>query len=363
MELGDFKVLVDLLPKSRATAEPIAVIASRLPRGSKRTNRRWLYRQLESLYQSEGEGTKQNIIKELVRYEYRLNDRTERYAMHFYLDVQRLNALFMTDSVQLNLQVAQGALSPALREDPAFAIGQLAEMADQSLRKKPGAHSLARHVRIVPDNVYRLPADIAPAVLGPIIQALQKKRKLDFTYRSRAGRESTKSIEPCGLIIKDASIYVVGLEGGRPEPSASYAVHRMVRARVSAQNAVRSNDFNLDAWLEKTGNLSHPKDVDQEFTLELRVHNDAKFHFRERPLGPDQRLERDPENPDWWLLRVKAKHWHALCAFLVSFGPNVEVLAPTYVRAEVADWVARMANHYAVAKGSDNSSELDGGSS
>ena len=275
---------------------------------------------------------------------------TER-EHRYYLPPARVANWFMTEEAALDLQLTQQVLGRAFGARGKSNQKKLADMADQITAASPETKRIRDRLRIVPDGIGRLPARIEPKSLQTAIAAIGKDRKLTFVYTNPAGKVSNQAVSPLGLVAKDGTIYLVAAKGLGDTPR-HYAMQRMSNSEIHFQPSQGRADFDLDRHIRESHQFSHSLDADAPpITLNMRVSPEAIFHFRERPLSADQAIT-DPTSVDgWYTVTAKVPHTLLLVPFLVSMGPNVEVLMPVNLRSKVAQWLRDAGKHYLQAGG------------
>ena len=122
----------------------------------------------------------------------------------------------------------------------------------------------------------------------------------------------------------------------------SRALHRIERASVTDKRRRVPKGFDLDAWLDG-GNLGYLVD-EKPLSLVLRFHKDAAVTVLETPLCADQKLREEPDG--WTRVEARVPDTRVLRAWLRSFGPLVEVVAPKALRAEFAAAAEELALRY-----------------
>jgi|GEM_PF-5468349 len=339
MDLESFAEVLALFPKSPGTAKTAAEIAKEWELGSTPQARlKKVHRCIRELSPQEdeaddGEDFGSNDIRDFVR-KLPPADRADRKSTRVYLDMNAVADFFMTDAVALQLLLGRSAINQALLSDPALQSGDVERLARRNLRKAKGdAGALAGKVRVVADGPPRLAAAVDPEVLRCVIMAMSKRHRLSFAYRSSGGNVSYRTVSPLGLCAKDGALYLIGLEGARSQPGQAMALHRMRNPKLT-DHKFDPGMFDIDEYLEQTGNLSHPQgDPDSKILLELRVHPSAIWHFQERPIGgPHQVITHPAEPGGWYRLTVETGNYYQWRPFLASFGPNIELLSPPELR-------------------------------
>src|SRR5690606_28905580 len=70
--------------------------------------------------------------------------------------------------------------------------------------KQEGLPSWGDKVRATPRGQPLLAPQVSSAVLSAVYDALLEERRLEVRYKNRAGKESTGTINPLGLVFRDA---------------------------------------------------------------------------------------------------------------------------------------------------------------
>ena len=82
------------------------------------------------------------------------------------------------------------------------------------------------------------------------------------------------------------------------------------------------------------------------FEKRLKVAQKTMFHFQERPLCVDQRIEPCGEDSGWSIVTAQIPITILLKPFLLSLGSGVEVLEPASLRHTMQTWIAETARLY-----------------
>lgn len=265
----------------------------------------------------------------------------------FYLQTDRVANWFMTEAAALDLQLAQQVYASTLGRGDASNAQQLADLTEKVIEASPETKRLRDRLRIVPDGIGRLPADIDPAALRETIAAISMRRQIEFIYADSTSRkQAQKRLTPLGLVAKDGTVYLVAIDGLSDAPR-HYAMQRMSSVTATHRPVQDRPEFNLGRYVQETHQFSHVLDHQQApVTLKLRVDEATIFHFRERPLAEKQGIK---PVKDGYIVTAKIPKTFLLRPFLASMGPGIEVLEPADVRKELADWVQGMWTHYAPA--------------
>lgn len=288
--------------------------------------------------------------------------KTVKQPSKYYLALPQVAGRLITQEVASELSLARRVfdqvLDPALSPEGAEMLGA----ARQVLTESKEAQRLLTGVRILPHGgVGRLAAHFDREARVEAMKALSQGRQLEFHYkvdhRNPDGRIVRLQVSPLGLVGKDGQVYVVGVQGLSDEPKP-YALHRMSQVACRHEPAVQRPKFNLDDFIDRTHQFSHPEQAGAPpVELVLRVHKDAIYHFRERPLTAEQSGTHTEYEAGWYLVKAHVPVTTQLVPFLVSMGPWVEVMGPPAVRERVRQWVTAMAALYAADLVPDSTAE------
>lgn len=182
-------------------------------------------------------------------------------------------------------------------------------------------------------------AEAIPAL--PILQqAIWQEHKICFTY-SRGETPVERIAAPLGLVAKGSTWYLVAMVEGQ---SRSYRVSRIQSVRIMEEAYVRPPDFDLAAFWTQSS---------RDFTSTLRWYQATVRATPEvvpRIYGSSRlfRIEQtDAIDQDGWLtFHFGFDTPYEACAYILSFGDQVEVLEPAELRAEIIQQAARVLEHY-----------------
>jgi len=178
-----------------------------------------------------------------------------------------------------------------------------------------------------------------PALVDVLESAVVARRKVDLTYTSRAHEQSTRSVDPWGLVDKDDVWYLVaGTERGQ----RTFRVDRMEDVLVTDVVAERPRDLELAAvWatvVEKIearrGRVSATVMVPARLTPVLRTHFGR--HCVVLSTSADGRAR----------VRLAAHTPRSIAEQLAGWGDTVDVIEPTSVQTELARIGAELVARY-----------------
>lgn len=265
----------------------------------------------------------------------------------YYLRLSEMANWFMTEEAALFQLLSLQVLQSTFGETATAVIDRQVEAAEHLTQEQIRTKRLRERVRIVPDGVGRLRAKISKEVLGRVMDALAGDQKLSIEYLSARGNLSNLELNPLGLVAKDGTLYLLAVKG-LSDPLIHYALQRVRSATVRPLSSQGRPQFKLDEYIRQTHQLSHALDqsIPPQF-VKLRVHRNSLYHFEERPLSENQEIHTSNPPEMWSIVTAMIPLTFMLRPFLISLGPNVEVLEPESLRNDVAIWAKGMAAHYA----------------
>lgn len=184
--------------------------------------------------------------------------------------------------------------------------------------------------------------------LRTLAAAVRDGRQLRIGYR-RGGQEpeTTRVIEPLGLVNKAGAWYLVASGEARAGEPAVFRAGRVASAQVLPGAVARPPGFDLAAFWERwsasfTGGL--PK-----VEVRLRASAAALAAFPEifgDPVRPVLAAAPPPDAAGFTEVRLTFEHEMAAAARLAGFGGEVEVLSPAAVRARLVATARELLERY-----------------
>ncbi|GGW61934.1 helix-turn-helix transcriptional regulator [Streptomyces caelestis] len=182
--------------------------------------------------------------------------------------------------------------------------------------------------------------------LAAVTDAVWRQHRIRVRYRRwKAPQEVTRTLEPYGLVLKSGRWYLVA---GRPEPVRTYRVSQILRIQVLQDHFERPPGFDLAAHWH-----SYLADFDAR-----RHQGDAVVRLSPQILKqlPDlmepavARAARDsagPPGPDGRVqVVIPTESVEHAVGMLLRLGAEAEVVAPTELRAQMAQTIATLADTY-----------------
>jgi predicted DNA-binding transcriptional regulator YafY len=165
--------------------------------------------------------------------------------------------------------------------------------------------------------------------LTELAEAVWRDRRVRLRY-VREGRESTRDVDPVGLVLAAGDWYLVAFRHGQRR---TYRVSRVRSAELLAEPVARPPGFDLaKAWSEARHDLEREKTA-----VEVTLRVAAKALPRLRRMIPVHGQARVPLTATGQVeVTVPFEDENWACEAVLSFGPAIEVLAPAAMRRRVA---------------------------
>ena len=233
------------------------------------------------------------------------------------LDETELSALLMSQPSALG--------HPSLAAASERAFGKL--LAAMPARMQTQAASIRARLHIDPEGWHPSSVDLS---LLPVVQdAIARDCKLTFIYSRPDGDTGVRTVDPYGIVNKQAVWYLVARA---PAGMRTYRFSRMQNAVVLAVTFERPANFDLAAhWKTATALLQQKR---TQFQATLGLAADAALSIsrwcRALPAGD---VQATPGLPDGWtILHVLFESMEEARFLALGLGARVHVLAPATLR-------------------------------
>lgn len=229
----------------------------------------------------------------------------------------------------------------------AMASAQLKLLAALPEDWRENAQRVGARFHLDPMDWFRGPAptDHLPAVA----QAVWQGERIEVRYESWRG-ESTRRLEPLGLVLKAGFWYLAARRAGEALPK-TYRLSNILALQTTGERFERPRDFDLTAyWRDATARFEA-----ERFRAEatLRVSQRGLERLREWGGAVAEALQAavpDGERRGWHRVTVPIESVDFASRQLLRLGAEGEVLAPAELRRALATTAQAMARLYAPAR-------------
>ncbi|MGM0559325.1 MAG: helix-turn-helix transcriptional regulator [Myxococcota bacterium] len=196
-------------------------------------------------------------------------------------------------------------------------------------------------IRVLPRAQPLVTPPVDSEIARNIYDALLQDRRLRAMYQPRSGEARDYLLSPHGLAFRDAVIYLVASQKDY-DNVVMFALHRFLAVEPTDEPRNVLPDFDFDEWIERGGFDADKHDG--HVRLVARFDPAVGDHLAETPLEGQRSLVRVDDGR--LELTADVKDTHQLRWWLRGFGPDVEVVSPTEIRAWIREGAAKMAAMY-----------------
>ncbi len=198
---------------------------------------------------------------------------------------------------------------------------------------------VAQRLHLDPLDWYRAPD--TPAFLQPVAQAVWQGQRLKMRYESWKGLQR-RTLDPLGLVLKAGAWYMVAQPVGAAAQPRTYRLASLRAATVVGEAATRPKGFDLaQFWRDSSSRFEAEL---RQWPVQLRASARAVGWLRNARLVNTPQAE--PAADGSQVLEMAFESEEAAARQLLSYGTEVEVLAPASLRTRLAALAAAVAAIY-----------------
>lgn len=191
--------------------------------------------------------------------------------------------------------------------------------------------NLGVHMERAAARVQQHPENQQASILEIIAEGWGNGRQVKIGYRSpRSGLLRQRVISPYALEPTPSGIYVIGHDSWSDD-IRTFKLDRLESAQLLNKRFTIPDEFDLEARLASGWRIMAGDEVNE---VVLRFAPEVKAQVQERQWHPSQTLEELPDGR--CLLRVQVAEPLEMKPWIRGWGPQVEVLAPGWLRADIA---------------------------
>ncbi|MBU6180032.1 MAG: WYL domain-containing protein [Verrucomicrobia bacterium] len=190
-----------------------------------------------------------------------------------------------------------------------------------------------------------IPADVV--LFEKVARAVLESRELRFDYRKIDGDEwEARRLHPYHLTEFDGGWYVIGHDPDR-KARRTFALQRIRKARTVKVRFLRPSDFSLAEHLGGSFGVWHsPADGGGRRSIRLRFRGWAARLVSERRWHPSQQIEWKGKREEELVMTLELSSFEEIRRWILSWGTQVEVLAPPSLRKEIKEEAGKLTALY-----------------
>lgn len=179
--------------------------------------------------------------------------------------------------------------------------------------------------------------------LGELIDAAMNHQPLQVLYRTFAGSERMSIIHPYHVKQFNNRWFLIGLQqGDHGHYITNKALDRIVRITQANVPFIPNESIDFNEYFKDVVGVTLPEDHPEPEEVLLRF-DAARFPYVvSKPIHPSQVVA----DEDKHIVRLTVRPNRELEACIFSFGPQVEVLQPLWLRKQIAEKIEDLNNKY-----------------
>ena len=276
-----------------------------------------------------------SIQRDLVALERTLplvcDSRDKPYGWSWAKSSEGIQAPAMDPVEALTLSLAEQYLEPLMPKASYKRIGIFFDRANAVLKEQSPKliNRWRQRVRVLPEMLRFKKPKINNGVEQALYEAAFEGKQIKAQYRKRGeSRSNLRHIHPLGIVMKGSINYLICVMDEDKKNPRYLPMHRFLQVEVLNKKVKEPEDFNLDEFTH-INNLSYEYSKDL-YTFKAVFDNTAAAHLIETPLNSSQKTKRLQDGR----LLISARMTDTLQfeQWLMSFGSDVEILAPNKLR-------------------------------
>lgn len=177
--------------------------------------------------------------------------------------------------------------------------------------------------------------------LSPLFNYIVNKQALAVTYTPFKSPTMTCIFHPYYLKQYNNRWFVFGINNERPDRLINFALDRIDSVEQSSVQYVENTEWNFGEYFEDVIGVSIPRDNEVKAVV-LKFDKDRYRYVRTKPIHPSQK-ELDKDN---CVIQIDVMPNWELESQILSFGCDVEVLAPDSLRERIKSIINESAKKY-----------------
>ena len=202
-----------------------------------------------------------------------------------------------------------------------------------------------KRVRVIPENIRFKEAKINSEIREKLYRAVFEGIQIKAYYRKRGEKKSqSRKIHPLGIVVKGSITYIICMMDEDKITPRYLPMHRFEKVQLIEEKKIKQPEsFDLDQFIHKN-NLGY-EFSDNLYTFKAIFDKTMAAHLTEMKLN-DTQEERDLGNGKI-LITARIPDTLQFEQWLMSFGSDVEVIAPKKLRTKFEELSKKLSRIYA----------------
>ena len=290
-----------------------------------------------------------SIQRDLVALEQTLplvcDSRDKPYGWSWAKGSEGIQAPAMDPVEALTLSLAEQYLEPLMPKASFKRVGIFFDRANAVLKDQSPKliNRWRQRVRVLPEMLRFKRPQINSDVEKALYEAAFEGKQIKAQYRKRGeNKSSLRHIHPLGIVMKGSINYLICMMDEDRMNPRYLPMHRFLQIEILNEKVKEPKGFDLDEFTH-TNNLSFEYSK-KLYTFKALFDHTAGAHLLETPLNGTQKTIRQPDGR----LLVTARMTDTLQfeQWLLSFGPDVEIIAPKKLRKKFQEKTSKMYSIY-----------------
>ena len=179
--------------------------------------------------------------------------------------------------------------------------------------------------------------------LGELIDSALNHQPLNILYRTFAGNERTTTIHPYHIKQFNGRWFLIGLqEGSHGNYITNKALDRIVKFSRAHVPFIPNADIDFNEYFKDVVGVTLPAEHPVPEEVLLRFDESRFPYVVNKPIHPSQETEDEQEH----IIRLTVRPNKELEARIFSYGNQVEVLKPEWLRRQIAEKLQEILKKY-----------------
>ena len=183
--------------------------------------------------------------------------------------------------------------------------------------------------------------------LGELIESALNHQPLNLLYRTFSGNERTAILHPYHIKQFNNRWFLIGLqEGSHGNYITNKALDRIVKFSRANVPFISNTDIDFNEYFKDVVGVTLPEDhpVAEEVLLKF---DEARFPYVvNKPIHPSQEVEDEEQR----IIKLMVRPNKELEARIFSYGNQVVVLKPEWLRRQIAEKIENLLKKYSIVQ-------------